>query len=113
MSTRAHSVSPYRVALEHAQEALLAALTRRTEVRETIEVGESAQKVSYVKSLTTARHEYESWPDWIDRTIAMFAAARDGLPPAPEKPEPSDEAAAHGQRVRAAIIARNATKTKT
>ena len=81
-----HGISPYRVALEHAQAALLAAVTRNGGGPNEIELGQSAARVSYVKSLVVKQYDGEDDFDWVQRAAALLTMATAHLPVAPESP---------------------------
>lgn len=54
VEARKHGVSPYRLALEHAQEALLASLTRRTDPESSVTISRNAKGVAQFE--VTVRH---------------------------------------------------------
>ena len=94
MSETHHGHSPYRVALEGAHQALMAALTRTNVGTDDLELGQSAQGRVYVKSLHVHREADEDTLAWIIRATDTFQGLLRRLPEAPVSPQehakPSD-----------------------
>ena len=77
---RSHGRSPWRDAFE-----MIATRPQRA-TADSIELGQSAAGLSYVKSLHVTRDEDEGWAPFLDRATAMLAYAVERLPQAPVSP---------------------------
>jgi hypothetical protein len=84
---RQHGRSPWREAFE------LIATRPTREQADTIELGQSAAGLSYVKSLHVTRKEDEAWGAWIERATGtlIYAVARLPQAPGPPPKTPNDE----------------------
>ena len=83
MATEERRLTP----TQRLHEVTLAALTRNVSGQESIELGQSAQGASYIKSLHVYRQDGEGWGPFLVRAGNMFDAVREMLPQAPESPQ--------------------------